>query len=68
MAKFICLNTDVFIEVADDADPQDIANLYESGATAAMSHFPKGDVIETNIENVRTLDADEISERGFEEG
>lgn len=63
----ICLNTNVFIQVDDGKDPQEVASSFEQGATGAMAHFPDGDVFQIDIESGRKLEPEEIAERGFEE-
>lgn len=61
-----CLNVNVFIESDEPLD--DVVHTFEGGAASAMDHFPKGDVFQFDTESAKTLSAEEIAERGFEEG
>lgn len=61
------LESAIYIEVPDDADVDGLVMDFESGADSALDAWPKGSVIQVDIEGSEKLTPEAVKEMGFED-
>lgn len=67
MSKVLKIEANIFIEVEDDADPEEVAQEMDLGLEHNISSFPKGEVIAAGVERISVADDDELDEKGLKE-